>query len=40
MGMSGRLTKRWSETNEEYISGNQRASDVAGGLGAVQKCCA
>src|SRR5437016_1415999 len=26
MGMSGRLTKRWSETNEEYIAGNQRAS--------------
>src|SRR5215468_590562 len=37
MGMSARLTKRWSETNEEYISGNQRASDVTGGLGAVAK---
>ena len=37
MGMTGRLTKRWSETNEEYIAGNQRASDVAGGLGAVAK---
>lgn len=37
MGMSGRLTKRWSETNEEYIAGNQRASDVTGGLGAIAK---
>src|SRR5262245_59043372 len=37
MGMSGRLTKRWSETNEDYISGNQHASDVTGGLGAVAK---
>ena len=37
MGMSGRLTKRWSEANESYLAGNQRASDVAGGLGAVAK---
>ena len=37
MGMSGRLSRRWSETNEEYIEGNQRASDVTGGLGAVAK---
>src|SRR6185436_20076369 len=37
MGMSGRMTKRWSEANESYLSGNQRASDVAGGLGAVAK---
>jgi ATP-binding cassette subfamily C protein len=37
MGMSSRLTKRWSETNEEYIAGNQRASDVTAGLGAVAK---
>src|ERR1700716_1150188 len=37
MGMSGRLTKRWSEANEKYVKGNQRASDVAGGLGAVAK---
>jgi ABC-type protease/lipase transport system fused ATPase/permease subunit len=35
MGMSGRLTKRWSEANEKYLSGNQRASDVTGGLGAI-----
>ena len=37
MGMSGRLAKRWSEANETYLAGNQRASDVAGGLGAVAK---
>jgi PrtD family type I secretion system ABC transporter len=37
MGMSGRLTRRWSEANEKYLEGNQRASDVAGGLGAVAK---
>src|SRR4030081_2176876 len=37
MGMSGRLTKRWGEANESYLAGNQRASDVAGGLGAIAK---
>src|SRR6185437_3708959 len=37
MGMSGRLTRRWSEANQNYLSGNQRASDVAGGLGAMAK---
>src|SRR3954471_24739494 len=37
MGMSGRLTRRWSEANQNYLAGNQRASDVAGGLGAVAK---
>ncbi|WP_454624438.1 type I secretion system permease/ATPase [Bradyrhizobium cenepequi] len=37
MGMSGRLGRRWSEANENYLSGNQRASDIAGGLGAVAK---
>ena len=37
MGMTGRMTRRWSEANEQYIVGNQRASDVTGGLGAVAK---
>jgi len=37
MGMAGRLTKRWSEANKRYLAGNQRASDVAGGLGAIAK---
>jgi ATP-binding cassette subfamily C protein len=37
MGMTGRLTRRWSAANENYLAGNQRASDVAGGLGAIAK---
>src|SRR5215510_12773383 len=37
MGMSGRMTRRWSEANETYLAGNQHASDVTGGLGAVAK---
>ncbi|MBU6456240.1 MAG: type I secretion system permease/ATPase [Bradyrhizobium sp.] len=37
MGMSGRLTDRWSEANEKYLTGNQYASDIAGGLGAISK---
>src|SRR6202047_1585754 len=37
MGMSGRLTARWSEANQKYLSGNQRAADIAGGLGAMAK---
>src|SRR5450432_205713 len=37
MGMAGRLTKRWSDANEKYLAGNQYASDIAGGLGAIAK---
>src|SRR5881628_1862595 len=37
MGMAGRMNARSSEANEKYLDGNQRASDVAGGLGAVAK---
>ena len=37
MGMAGRLARRWSEANEKYLAGNQRASDVVGGLGAIAK---
>src|SRR5580693_3331612 len=37
MGMSGRLTQRWSEANQKYLTGNQHASDVTGGLGAIAK---
>src|SRR5579864_645677 len=37
MGMAGRLRRRWTEANEKYLAGNQRASDVAGGLGAIAK---
>jgi PrtD family type I secretion system ABC transporter len=35
--MFGRLTQRWGQANEKYLEGNQRASDIAGGLGAVAK---
>ena len=38
MGMAGRLTRRWSEANEKYLRRQpERASDVAGGLGAIAK---
>ena len=37
MGMTGRLNKRWGEANEKYLAGNQDASDIAGGLGAIAK---
>ena len=37
MGMASRLTRRWSETNEKYLQGNQNASDIAGGLGSIAK---
>jgi ATP-binding cassette subfamily C protein len=37
MGMSERLTSRWIEANQNYLAGNQRASDIAGGLGAIAK---
>lgn len=37
MGMAGRMTQRWTEANQTYLEGNRRASDVAGGLGALAK---
>ena len=37
MGMSGRLTSRWVDANQNYLAGHQRASDIAGGLGAIAK---
>lgn len=37
MGMSGRLTSRWIDANQTYLAGNQRASDITGGLGAIAK---
>jgi ATP-binding cassette subfamily C protein len=37
MGMAGRLGQRWSEANGKYLAGNQNASDISGGLGAVAK---
>ena len=37
MGMAGRVGRRWEESNRDYLASNQRASDVAGGLGAIAK---
>jgi PrtD family type I secretion system ABC transporter len=37
MGMLGRLSKRWHDSNDRYLDGQQRVSDVAGGLGAMSK---
>ena len=37
MGMLGRIAKRWKESNHSYLDGQQRVSDVAGGLGAISK---
>ena len=37
MGMAQRVGKTWERSNRDYLASNQRASDVAGGLGAVAK---
>jgi ATP-binding cassette subfamily C protein len=37
MGMTSRLTARWSEANDNYLAGHQSASDVSGGLGVIAK---
>jgi PrtD family type I secretion system ABC transporter len=37
MGMSGHMTRQWTEVNQKYLAGNQRTSDVVGGLGALAK---
>jgi ATP-binding cassette subfamily C protein len=37
MGMLGRVTEKWSESNRKYMEGHSRASDVGGGLGAFSK---
>jgi len=37
MGMAGRLNRLWSNANQNYLAGNRRTSDVAGGLGAAAK---
>src|SRR5262245_38772375 len=37
MGMLGRLSNSWSEINQDYLSSNRRASDAAGGFGAISK---
>lgn len=37
MGLGKRLAARWHETNDNYLSANRRAGDVAGGLGSVAR---
>ncbi len=37
MGMVGRIAARWSDLNRRYMESTQRASDIAGGLGAMSK---
>ncbi|WP_243375655.1 type I secretion system permease/ATPase [Microvirga solisilvae] len=37
MGMAGWIGGRWSDANEQYLAHQQRASDAAGGLGALSK---
>jgi ATP-binding cassette subfamily C protein len=39
MGMAGRLTEMWGKSNARYQESHRRASDVAGGLGAISKVC-
>jgi PrtD family type I secretion system ABC transporter len=37
MGMGRRVGDRWSEANRNYLAANERASDVASGLGGISK---
>ncbi len=37
MGMSGRMGSLWGDANAKYLANQQRAADVAGGLGALSK---
>ena len=37
MGMVRNVIGRWNAINADYLASNRRASDVAGGLGAVSK---
>ena len=37
MGMSGNVGDRWSAANREYLIANERASDIASGLGGISK---
>ena len=37
MGMVSRHGERWAKVNDLYIANQQRASDVAGGLGALSR---
>ena len=37
MGMAGRMTQRWEDANTQLLAEQRKASDVAGGFGAVSK---
>jgi ATP-binding cassette subfamily C protein len=37
MGMTARIAGRWADANRRYMSSHRKASDVAGGLGAISK---
>src|SRR5208282_3813397 len=37
MGMVGRIAQRWGDLNRSYVVSSGRASDVAGGFGAMSK---
>lgn len=37
MGMAGRLGTRWNEINQRYLDTQQRAADIAIGLGSISK---
>jgi ABC-type protease/lipase transport system fused ATPase/permease subunit len=37
MGLVQHLTERWDKINQDYLASNRRASDAAGGLGAISK---
>ena len=37
MGMTGQLSATWQEINQKHLDAQQRASDVAGGLGGVSR---
>ncbi|TXM64617.1 type I secretion system permease/ATPase, partial [Methylobacterium sp. WL12] len=37
LGMQGRFRTRWALANRDYMDAQQRAADMAGGLGAVSK---
>lgn len=37
MGMTARMSQRWSRSNDQYLDAQQKASDVVGGLGATSR---
>ena len=39
LGLESRLCRRWAAVNRDHAQAQQRASDIAGGLGAVSKAC-